>query len=130
MPTHATSPLARLRRHRGLWALAVFVLLLKFASGTACLADGPRPGDGAAVPAMAQVDAASGISGPTSAADESGNCWLGEGDDCHCTCAHSMAVPAGSAVLPSVIEPFPVTPTLRPAWTQAVTGSLLRPPIA
>ena len=36
-----TPLLVRLRRHRGLWVLAVAVLLIKLATGTICLADGP-----------------------------------------------------------------------------------------
>lgn len=122
--------LSRLRRHRGLWVLAAFVLLVKFASATVCLTDGSGTYLTAAVATTTHVDALSAAAANASSADDNGTCWLGEGSRCHCACAHSMTLPA-SAVTPALaLEPHFLVPALSSGWAPAVTGSLLRPPIA
>jgi hypothetical protein len=130
MPLHATSLLTRLRRHRGLWVLAVFVLLVKLASGTVCLADGL----GTTVAADATAIAHIGISADTTVdapwANDDGICWLGEGSQCHCACAHSMTLPASVATPVLALVPKLPVPAFSLGWVPAVTGSLLRPPIA
>lgn len=131
MLPRATTVVSRLRGHRGLWALAVFALVLKLVSGTVCLADRPSAPTAApaAASAVAHVDAiAVTIVAPVSAAGD-GLCGLGEGSGCHCACAHSMALPIGTAF--TVLTPAShfVAPTRSYGRTPHLTGSPLRPPI-
>jgi len=126
--TRATSPLlTRLRRHRGLWALAVAVLLIKLVTSSICLGDGPivRLVDAkAATSALVVMDSAT-----TDASDDS-KCLLGEADDCHCACAHAVTlttrVTLSVAPIDAAMEFFGLPPGLAPE----MAGSLLRPPIA
>lgn len=129
MPPHASPLLTRLRRHRGLWVLAVFVLLVKFASGTVCLTDRPGASVAASAVAASHVDTAAAVTADDST-DDDGNCWLGEGSQCHCACAHSMTLPASAAAPVLALASHFLPPALSSGWTPAVTGSLLRPPIA
>ena len=118
----STPLLARFRRHRGLWTLAVAVLLIKFVSGTVCLADGPRAISVADIDTTMVVQAAVDVS-------DQGDCVLGE-KTCHCDCAHSVSLPTSHAPLlgsiPGDLHHAPSVPALAPA----ISGSLLRPPIA
>ena len=121
--------LARLRRHRGFWLLAMAVLMIKLASGTLCLADGPgaqfaadRVTTGITTPALDSTSA--GVPGSPD------DCLLGEGAGCHCSCAHSIALPM-SLVLS--VHAMPVSfhaPATSPGFVPAMTGTELRPPIA
>jgi hypothetical protein len=115
--------LTRLRRHRGLWVLAVAVLLFKVMTTSICLADPlASPAGGASTPAQ--------LSSINAAAPDDAGCLLGEADGCHCSCAHNMPVPIGIAwVLPRqdmAFTPFPAALGVIPEATR----SLLRPPIA
>jgi hypothetical protein len=124
------SLLTRLRRHRGLWVLAVAVLLIKLVSGSICVADGPSARFAlttvAFAPATLLADAA--VS-PTSA-DDANSCLLGEGSRCHCACAHSVTLPASTPLPIARMEARFAPLTLHSGFTPATTGSLLRPPIA
>lgn len=123
MSRPATPLLTYLRRHRGLWALAVLVLLFKLASSTICLADRP-----VALAASAPVGSAMLVASDAQVDD---GCLLGEAGDCHCACAHSLTV-ASSAV--ALLPPLPLAPLhaarLAADHLPAFAGSLLRPPIA
>lgn len=122
------SLLARLRRHRGVWMLAMAVLLFKLVSGSVCLADAPS----AALTAHASTTATTMIASTPVSADVAGEpaCLLGETAGCHCTCAHAMPVPATTAKSPTgsllAFVPPPVSSGIPPT----ATGSPLRPPIA
>ncbi|HET8898325.1 MAG TPA: hypothetical protein VFN09_06100 [Rhodanobacteraceae bacterium] len=126
MPASRPPLLTRLRRHRGLWLLAVCVLVLKFASGTVCLADGVLAATPDA-PVAAWLDA---VTGDPAAAQSEPACLLGEGSDCHCTCAHSAPLPITLATLPASPLPLPWLPRLLPGRLPAAQTALLRPPIA
>lgn len=124
MSRAVTPLLTRLRRHRGLWLLAVAVLLLKLVSSSVCLGDAPAQ-------RLAAAQAAVGVAAWVADADAGGDCLLGEAADCHCACAHSLTVT--SAGIAFVLSPQPAR--LEPARSAAgrlpaATGSLLRPPIA
>lgn len=116
--------LTRLRRHRGLWVLAVAVLLFKVMTTSVCLADPLASSPAAAATTPAQLSSIN-----ASAPDDAG-CLLGEAGGCHCACAHNMPVPIGIAwVLPRQdvsFMPFPAALGVIPDATR----SLLRPPIA
>jgi len=126
MSLPSTSLLARFRRHRGLWTLAVAVLLIKFVAGTVCLADGPRAISVADVQTGSQSTIVAQAAGDVS---DPGDCVLGE-KTCHCDCAHSVSLPTSHAPLlgsiPGDLQYAPAVPALAPA----ISGSLLRPPIA
>lgn len=120
----STSPprlLTQLRRHRGVWVLALAVMLFKVAMSTFCVLDGPRPlatliGD---TPTMSAV------------ADDDGDiCVLNEGKGCHCACAHTVAMPAYFqpilAAMPSAQPRIALPATPAPHFQR----SPLRPPIA
>lgn len=118
--------LTRLRLHKGAWMLVFAAMLIKIATATACMQDGPR--------AVVSMDA-TGVSQSVETqadtlADQGDDCLLGEGSGCHCACAHAMALPAVAPslallILPPTVEVHPpVAPSLR------AIGSPLRPPIA
>ena len=121
-----TPLLTRLRRHRGLWMLAVAVLLIKLVTATLCLSDGPGA-------RSAVVDSSSTISvavvDPAVGNDDSA-CVLGEAGGCHCVCAHSLTLPTTLALavarpgirLDAPVEALGHIPT--------APASLIRPPIA
>ena len=125
----APSLLTRLRRHRGLWVLAVAVLLIKLVSGSICVADGPGArfaSSTAAAPTTLLADTAvSSVS-----ADDANSCLLGEGRSCHCACAHSVTFPVSASLPIAMMEARFAPLTLHSGFTSATTGSLLRPPIA
>jgi hypothetical protein len=121
--------LARLRRHRGLWLLAMAVFVIKLASATMCLADGPATrlaADAGAAGTMsimldsASADASAGVD----------DCLLGEGAGCHCSCAHSLALPMSVALSVYAVLPSFQPPAVSPGVVPAMAGLELRPPIA
>lgn len=130
MSPYSTPLLTRLRRHRGLWALAMAVLMIKLVAGTVCLTDGP----GSAVAARSTVAAsASGVmdvAASAAAADDVGDCLLGEAGDCHCACAHTMPMPATAPLCIARVAAHFTSPAVHAGFAAAMTGSLLRPPIA
>lgn len=115
--------LSHLRRHRGLWALAVAVLLFKLLTSSICLAD-PQ-----ASSALAWENAAQTSMVQASVPDDA-SCLLGEAGGCHCSCAHNMPLPAGM-VLMVPVHGVSFTPA---AASEGIApepiASLLRPPIA
>lgn len=122
------SLLARLRRHRGLWALAVLVLVFKLASGSVCLADAPS----AVLTAHASTTPTAMIASAPTLGDTAPDtaCLLGEAGGCHCTCAHAMPVPAAAAASPTVPVLALIPPPVSSGIRTAGLGSPLRPPIA
>lgn len=122
MPSHLPSLLSRLRRHRGLWAVAALVLLFKLASSAVCLGDSAVLAQ--AEPGTAAVAVASAASVP-----DASPCLLGEAE-CHCACAHALPVPAAAPAL--MAAPLPATSVLPAADSLRITriDSPLRPPIA
>jgi hypothetical protein len=123
------SLLTRLRRHRGLWVLAVAVLLIKLAAGSVCMADGTYPAD-----SLNNIAAASSLSfdapADPAAADENGDCVLGEAGGCHCACAHTLPLPAVASLSVARMEMHFEALAIHSGFEPATTGSLLRPPIA
>ncbi|SEO95717.1 hypothetical protein SAMN02800692_3008 [Luteibacter sp. UNC138MFCol5.1] len=113
----------RLRRHRGVWVLALAVLLFKVAMSTACVLDGPRVAFAA--------DAGTAVVAIADATDGDGDaCLAGEGGGCHCSCAHAVALPSSVSVATFGVPPSPLRAALPDAPTPAFRQSLLRPPIA
>ncbi|UJJ53493.1 MULTISPECIES: hypothetical protein [Rhodanobacter] len=123
------SLLTRLRRHRGLWVLAVAVLLIKLVSGSICVADGAGMRFASATAAAPTTLVADTAVSPT-AADDANSCLLGEGSGCHCACAHSVTLPASAPLPIARMEAHFAPLTFHSGVTPATTGSLLRPPIA
>lgn len=124
---HLATPrlFTRLRRQRGVWVLALAVLLFKLTMATFCLLDGPRGAPGNTMDtARAAVSVATGDS---TAGD---TCVLDEGSGCHCSCAHNVAVPSTMPVMVAGVPHTHVAATLRPGVTPAYERSPLRPPIA
>ncbi|HEY9130680.1 MAG TPA: hypothetical protein VIM98_02895 [Dyella sp.] len=119
-----TPLLSRLRRHRGLWALAMAVLLIKLIGGSICLADAPSP----AIAATSQTAAMVAIVDAVSSSDD--GCLLGEGAGCHCTCLHSVAMPVSATLAILPFAPRLDLPAVYFGIVPAAPGSLLRPPIA
>lgn len=117
------SLLSHLRRHRGLWALAVAVLLFKLLTSSICLADPKAPS------ALAWENPAQTSMVQASVPDDA-SCLLGEAGGCHCSCAHNMPLPAGM-VLMVPVHGVSFTPA---AASEGIApepiASLLRPPIA
>ena len=128
---HRTAPplLTRLRRHRGLWVLAVAVLLIKLVSGSICVADGPGARFASAT-AAAPTTLLADTAVSTVSADDANLCLLGEGRSCHCACAHSVTLPASAPLPIAMVEARFAPINLHSGFTPATTGSLLRPPIA
>ncbi|EIL90137.1 hypothetical protein UU7_15865 [Rhodanobacter spathiphylli B39] len=125
----ASSPLlARLRRHRGLWTLALAVMLIKLATGTICLADGPELRS--ASTAAAEVPALVATMAEASAHDDASHCVLGEAGGCHCTCAHAVTLPMTAWLPTGTMDARFVAPAISPQHMPALAGSLIRPPIA
>ncbi|GAB3793610.1 hypothetical protein [Dyella agri] len=124
MSRTATPLLTRLRRHRGLWVLALAVLLIKLVTSSVCLGDAPSQ-------RLVAAQAAVGVAALAVDAGTDDGCLLGEAGGCHCACAHSLTVTSASVAF--ALSPQPER--LEPARSDtghlpAVTGSLLRPPIA
>ena len=120
----STSPprlLNRLRRHRGVWVLALAVLLFKVAMSTFCVLDGPRPltslvGDTPTVSAVAD--------------DDGDVCVLNEAKGCHCACAHTVAMPSYFVPVLSLVPASQPRVTLPATPAPHFQRSPLRPPIA
>ncbi|WP_081491506.1 hypothetical protein [Rhodanobacter thiooxydans] len=123
------SLLTRLRRHRGLWVLAVAVMLIKLVSGSICVADGPGARFASAT-AAAPTTLLADTAVSTVSADDANPCLLGEGRSCHCACAHSVTLPASTPLPIAMMEARFAPLTFHSGFTPATTGSLLRPPIA
>jgi hypothetical protein len=120
------SLLARLRRHRGWWVLAVAVMLIKLTAGTICLTDGPQPGPGSATTAIVAVASTDTVE---VSGDDATGCVLGEAGGCHCACAHTVTLPSAT-VLSVAKMAAGFQPPVRPSgYTPAMAGSLIRPPI-
>lgn len=128
---HSSFPplLTRLRRHRGLWVLAVVVLLIKLVSSSICVADGPGARFASAAfdtaPTTSLVDTA-----VSAVSDDANACVMGEGSSCHCACAHSVTLPANAPPFAGTVEVGLELLAIHSGFTPATTGSLLRPPIA
>jgi hypothetical protein len=123
MHRHTPRLFIRLRRHRGVWVLALAVLLFKVAMSTFCVLDGPRVAftADAAIATVAAVDAT----------DSDGDlCVLSEGKGCHCTCAHAVAMPAHTGTILAAVLVSRVHPPLSASASPAFARSPLRPPIA
>jgi hypothetical protein len=118
----------RMRRHRGLWVLAVAVLLIKLATSALCLADGPG---------LQAFTVASGATTtllnvgpePTDLAGQD-DCILGEGSNCHCACAHTATVPVVALVATAFLTAGVSPPLTLADAVPGAPASLLRPPIA
>ena len=129
MPYARSSLLTRLRRHRGLWVLAVAVLLIKLVAGTVCLADAPEK-------RLVSTTTISAASMPMDAvvadvsADDANACLLGETGGCHCACAHAAPLTGLSASNAAALNGDFESPTISSGYQPASPGSLLRPPIA
>ena len=129
MSSSNISLLNRLRRHRGLWVLAVAVLLIKLTAGTMCLTDGLYKNVAAATASTLSIDASPDQS-VNSAADEAGDCVLGEAGGCHCACAHTLPLPTVASLSVARMEMHFESLAIHSGFEPAMTGSLLRPPIA
>jgi hypothetical protein len=129
MPRSAPSLLTRLRRHRGLWVLAVAVLLIKLVSGSICVADGPGARFASAT-AAAPTTLLADTAVSTVSTDDANPCLLGEGRSCHCACAHSVTLPASTPLPLAKMDARFAPLSIHSGFTPAATGSLLRPPIA
>lgn len=125
-----SSLLTRLRRHRGLWVLAVAVLLIKLVSGSICMADGSGARFASMTVAATPTTLLADTTVATVSTDDANSCLLGEGSSCHCACAHSVTLPASTQLLIAKMEAHFAPLTLHSGFTPATTGSLLRPPIA
>ena len=122
--------LARLRRRRGLWTLAVAVLMIKLVAGTLCLADAPNgPFAFSPAPAVATIELPTDMAAPI-VDNDSTTCLLGEPGGCHCACAHSVTLPTATIFAVPALHPHFEVATLQSGFTPAITGALLRPPIA
>jgi hypothetical protein len=125
----STPPLlTRLRRHRGLWVLAVAVLLIKLAAGSICLGDNPAAT--ALADAQATTSVLATMDSATAATPDDNACLLGEAGGCHCACAHALTLATSVTLSVALIETSTESFRLSPGMVPAATGSLLRPPIA
>lgn len=128
------SLLTRLRRHRGLWVLAVAVMLIKLVAGTVCLTDGLTT-KFASASTTTSITAPS-VSAPTVSAsdtaviDDAAGCALGEQGDCHCACAHTATLPSTLMLAIAKVDAVFDAHRIASRFTPAVPGSLIRPPIA
>ena len=108
--------------------LLIAALMIKIATGTVCLLDGPplaeSPLSGGYTLTFGtmQADAAS--------ANDDEACLLGEGSSCHCACAHAAALPVAAPALATVIGLPIIVSHLPAAPSLLVSPSPLRPPIA
>ncbi len=124
-----TPLLTRLRRHRGLWVLAVAVLMIKLVTGSICLTDGPGSHFASPDSSVTTSVAATTALDPAVGNDD-GTCVLGEAGGCHCVCAHSLTLPTTVALAvarPGIRLDAPVEALGR---VPTAPGSLIRPPIA
>jgi hypothetical protein len=122
MHRHTPRLFTSLRRHRGVWVLALAVLLFKVAMSTFCVLDGPRVTIGG--------DSAKSTVAALNATDDGDLCVLDEGKGCHCTCAHAVALPTNDTVLAIGMPVSREHPALHEAASPRFFRSPLRPPIA
>lgn len=130
MSRSAPSLLTRLRRHRGLWVLAVAVLLIKFASGTVCLVDGPETRFAATGASTTTVSVPMETMATVVSGEDTNTCLLGEVGGCHCACAHTVMLPATATSSIARMDARPSLPVISSGFDPATPRSLLRPPIA
>ena len=105
------------------------VLMIKLASGSLCLADGP----GARLAADRAVTGTIALTFDEASVDTLGDpddCLLGEGAGCHCSCAHSIALPMSVVLSVHAISASFPPPTASPGFVPGTTVTELRPPIA
>lgn len=105
------------------------VLMIKLASGTLCLADGP----GARLAADTAVTGTIALALDSASVDLSGapdDCLLGEGAGCHCACDHSIALPMSLVLSVHAVPVSFRAPAILPGFMPAMAGTELRPPIA
>lgn len=125
MSRRPPSLLVRLRRHRGVWMLALAVLLFKVAMSTFCALDGPRAVFAGNAPAGSAVT----VQDASVDADDD-YCALGEGGGCHCTCAHAVALPTHATVMAATERPSNLHLAVPAGESPAFARSPLRPPIS
>jgi hypothetical protein len=82
--------------------------------------------DSAATGTMAMMLDSVSADTPVNADD----CLLGEGTGCHCSCAHSLALPMSVALSVHALSSSFQPPVISPGFVPAMTGTELRPPIA
>lgn len=123
----STSLLTRLRRHRGLWVLAVAVMLIKLTAGTICLTDGPEKRLGSATTTIGALMLTDTVE---VSSDDARSCVLGEVGGCHCACAHTVTLPTAALLSIAMVDPRFDSPVIASGYTPAMTGSLIRRPIA
>lgn len=120
--------LARMRRHRGFWALALLVLLIKLTSSTLCMADG-LGGRVATVAATAMSQTVATATDQAYPQDDD-TCVLGEAGGCHCACAHATTLPSTATLVVDALNFRAPTSTFETTVPPTPTPTLLRPPIA
>lgn len=123
MHRHSPPLFAYLRCQRGVWVLALAVLMFKVAMSTFCVLDGPRV-------AFAGDNTKANVAATASLEADDDLCVLDEGKGCHCTCAHATALPASPTVMPVAVPMSTAHALLRAAASPAFVRSPLRPPIA
>ncbi|NID03444.1 hypothetical protein HBF26_00985 [Luteibacter jiangsuensis] len=123
MSRRPPSLLVRLRRHRGVWMLALAVLLFKITMSTFCALDGPRV-------AFTDGSPAAPIAVQGTNADADDYCALGEGGGCHCTCVHAVALPTHATVMAIAERPSSLRLAVTAGESPAFARSPLRPPIS
>lgn len=123
MHRHTPRLFSQLRRHRGVWALALAVLLFKVAMSTFCILDGPRV-------AFAGDIGKTTVATIASLEADDDSCVLDEGNGCHCTCAHAVAMPSNLTAIPVAVPAAGAHASLHANASPSFVGSPLRPPIA
>jgi hypothetical protein len=129
MPRHVPRIFTRLRRCRGVWMLALAVLLFKVAMSTFCVMDGPRLSFAVETAGSTLAESDNDARADAVSPDDD-YCVLGEGSGCHCTCTHAVALPVDDAVVVTAVLlsriGAPALATVSPSFPR----SPLRPPIA
>jgi hypothetical protein len=128
MPRSLPTLFQRLRRHRGGWMLLIAALMIKIATGTICVLDGP--GLIATATASEHTLTVGNVQADTASANDGDACLLGEAGGCHCACAHAVTLPTTLPALAAVIALPVVIGHLPAAPTPLASPSPLRPPIA
>ena len=124
----STSLLTRLRRHRGLWVLAVAVMLIKLTAGTFCLTDGQGTQFASAATTIGTA-VAMNVAVDNAPFNNAGGCVLGE-VACHCVCAHTVTLPTAALLSIARVDARFDALVTHSGFMPALTGSLIRPPIA
>lgn len=122
--------LSRLRRHRGLWVLAVAVLMLKLVASSVSLTDVPEKRLVSTTAASVSVTSLPVDTVAVVAVADDGSPSLPDETDSHSACAHTLTLPmAASLAIAKVVghlDDFAVHSGSIPG----ASGSLFRPPIA